>query len=52
MLVADINVGGLIQNGGVEGNVLTCSCKSTEITTVNRRMLEPIRKDFPCPRMK
>jgi len=50
--MVDINVRGLIQNGGIEGNVLMCSCKSTKITAANRRMLEPTKKDFPCPRTK
>ena len=52
MLVVDINVEGLIQNGGVEENVLMCSCKSTEITAVSRRMLEPTKKSYPMSKEK
>ena len=41
-----------VQDGGVEGPALS-SCKSTEITTIHRRTLEPTKKkDTPCPKTK
>ena len=41
-----------VQDGGVEGLALS-SCKSTEITTIHRRTLEPTKKkDTPCPKTK
>ena len=47
----------LVQDGRVEGRVLTPSCESTEITTncwtiIDRKTLELTRKDTPHPKTK
>ena len=44
-----IFLGGIFQDGGVEGCVLTFSCKNSEITThcwttIDRRLLDPTKK--------
>ena len=46
-----------VSDGGVEERALISSCESTKITTscwttIDRRMLEPIKKDTPCPKAK
>ena len=43
--------------GGVEGHVLIFSCENSKITTrwwtiINKRMLDPTKKDTPRPRAK
>ena len=47
-----IFLGGIFQDGGVEGCVLTFSCKNSEITThcwttIDRRLLDPTKKRYP-----
>ena len=47
----------LVQDGRVEGHALISSCKSIKIatsywTTINRRMLEPIKKRYPMSKDK
>ena len=46
-----------VQDGGIEGHMLIFSCKNSKITTccwtgINRKMLDPPKKDIPHPRAK
>ena len=47
-----IFLGGIFQDGGVEGRVLTFSCKNSKITThcwttIDRRLLDPTKERYP-----